>query len=110
MRLGGFRPGLRLDGISIHAPREGCDPYALWLEKTGRVISIHAPREGCDTVEMLYCRMFVISIHAPREGCDEDDNIKLKLDEFQSTHPVRGATRYEDIMTVSGFNFNPRTP
>ena len=34
-------------GISIHAPREGCDagrpPKDTYLE-----ISIHAPREGCD--------------------------------------------------------------
>ena len=34
-----------------------------------------------------------VSIHAPREGCDVDVNQSLMcLVEFQSTHPVRGAT------------------
>ena len=34
-----------------------------------------------------------ISIHAPREGCDLRDNAaKLTQAQFQSTHPVRGAT------------------
>ena len=35
------------EGISIHAPREGCD----WDDKATKdkpIISIHAPREGCD--------------------------------------------------------------
>ena len=55
--------------ISIHAPREGCDP-GLGRYKADRVISIHAPREGCDLGEGVdYWRMR-ISIHAPREGCD----------------------------------------
>ena len=36
----------------------------------------------------------MISIHAPREGCDGQawDGIK-QISEFQSTHPVRGATK-----------------
>ena len=36
----------------------------------------------------------MISIHAPREGCDDArDSGALEQDAFQSTHPVRGATR-----------------
>ncbi len=35
------------DGISIHAPREGCDYGGRdWYQSLS--ISIHAPREGCD--------------------------------------------------------------
>ena len=35
----------------------------------------------------------VISIHAPREGCDAtDDTTNTLIVQFQSTHPVRGAT------------------
>ena len=41
-----FKPG-ELD-ISIHAPREGCDPKQFCLFVQVLVISIHAPREGCD--------------------------------------------------------------
>ena len=36
-------------GISIHAPREGCDLYDFLCAFCIPVISIHAPREGCDT-------------------------------------------------------------
>ena len=34
-----------------------------------------------------------ISIHAPREGCDKALAVGIRIREFQSTHPVRGATR-----------------
>ena len=35
-----------------------------------------------------------ISIHAPREGCDVAPGAHTVMAlEFQSTHPVRGATR-----------------
>ena len=74
-----------------------------------------------------------ISIHAPREGCDDFEGELDYLDGvFQSTHPVRGATRLLDLLTVKdeisihapregcdlpksglhvvSLNFNPRTP
>ena len=36
-----------------------------------------------------------ISIHAPREGCDLDAAVVAAVAlEFQSTHPVRGATQW----------------
>ena len=35
-------------GISIHAPREGCDGVQPYLRPYCIPISIHAPREGCD--------------------------------------------------------------
>ena len=55
--------------ISIHAPREGSDSYAAYVE-LGTGISIHAPREGSDGVT-LFCKTHGdISIHAPREGSD----------------------------------------
>ena len=36
----------------------------------GPGISIHAPREGCDSGRKFVSRYLTISIHAPREGCD----------------------------------------
>ena len=100
--------------ISIHAPREGCDS-TVWFLVDSRNISIHAPREGCDKPQKTTIRGIRISIHAPREGCDAkicqfgigqsisihapregcDPYMRIfsppKL-QFQSTHPVRGAT------------------
>ena len=84
---------LTLGGISIHAPREGCDevsysaaPAAPEFQSThpargataagGQlraqgIISIHAPRAGCDgIVHVQHVLHPIISIHAPREGCD----------------------------------------
>ena len=91
-------PAHRLDVISIHAPREGCDLNASTRLSGDLAISIHAPREGCDPVSRVIVtehayfnprtprgvRLFVvgqhvpltiISIHAPREGCDISQNI-----------------------------------
>ena len=75
------------DGISIHAPREGCDYGGRdWYQSLS--ISIHAPREGCDVPAQVLADVVLISIHAPREGCDANNNAA-------STTPR---------------DFNPRTP
>ena len=37
----------RWQDVSIHAPREGCDPISHY-RKILASVSIHAPREGCD--------------------------------------------------------------
>ena len=52
-----------------------------------------------------------ISIRAPRAGCDADaPRDWLCGYAFQSTHPVRGATRSRGGAAVQGGHFNPRTP
>ena len=61
----------RTNGISIHAPRVGCDRYTQCRPGDLHHISIHAPRVGCDhCYEDNRCTKH-ISIHAPRVGCDE---------------------------------------
>ena len=101
--------------ISIHAPRAGCDVERAGVHRNAK-ISIHAPRAGCDDVVHVFSFFgLTISIHAPRAGCDHTSNavfvsnshfnprtpcgvrqigtINRRADlEFQSTHPVRGAT------------------
>ena len=51
-----------------------------------------------------------ISIHAPLAGCDNPEVVESRMTEFQSTHPLRGATMC--YITADGTNtdFNPRTP
>ena len=101
--------------------------------RLGRVISIHAPREGCDFLPLRVRSRRHISIHAPCEGCDTKREVNLDLRRvFQSTHPVRGATRTRRFPhgrsaisihapregcdatacnpTPSSSHFNPRTP
>ena len=64
-------------------------------------ISIHAPREGCDSPLRAAELIAQISIHAPREGCDLFDAIDENGEiGFQSTHPVRGATRLFAILRL----------
>ncbi len=56
-------------------------------------------------------RFAAISIHAPLAGCDAIPrgarNCKKR---FQSTHPLRGATRLINSKDLRAKNFNPRTP
>ena len=57
--------------ISIHAPREGSDPWAMPSASETISISIHAPREGSDADVVKNAMLSAaISIHAPREGSD----------------------------------------
>ena len=104
--------------ISIHAPRAGCDiepnffsfiplnfnprtPCGVRhginaLMQVTELISIHAPRAGCDSAEQKWTEETNhISIHAPRAGCDgtATQSARSYQEQFQSTHPVRGATR-----------------
>ena len=74
-------------------------------------ISIHAPRAGCDCFRKRLDYRNGISIHAPRAGCD--DRVAADggcLVAFQSTHPVRGATRNNSAKSQEFPDFNPRTP
>ena len=88
-------------GISIHAPREGCDvalpvlrPSALQFQST------HPVRGATAHGSPVYAPMG-ISIHAPREGCDIASRRSTGTPtKFQSTHPVRGATRRNRITAI----------
>ena len=86
---------LAVDGvISIHAPLAGCD-VRYHGDRHSRRISIHAPLAGCDRLDALNT---MSNTHFnPRTPC----GVRLKIIarrnrkiEFQSTHPLRGATLY----------------
>ena len=78
--------------ISIHAPLAGCD-IQMCLRETDSRISIHAPLAGCDTSAPG------APGHAthfnPRTPCGvrrPKRCAKGNPQQFQSTHPLRGAT------------------
>ena len=80
--------------ISIHAPRAGSDPHPGSCGYLGRLISIHAPRAGSDLMGGFQEADSCISIHAPRAGSDDLALlVQMILIPFQSTLPVRGATK-----------------
>ena len=72
------------------------------------------PRTPCGVRQPFIAprlHQYQISIHAPRVGCDHGRHSPIQLaDEFQSTHPVWGATWYEPQPPGWWKNFNPRTP
>ena len=93
----GVRPDASAAGtsgtISIHAPLAGCD-WDAEADRQRVEISIHAPLAGCDYWEQPLFILLFISIHAPLAGCDcTCKRWRSNLRRFQSTHPLRGATR-----------------
>ena len=94
-------------------PRTPCGVRQVPAAGARRVvaISIHAPRAGCDVADGAHRIQRGISIHAPRAGCDGiRQGRHLTVGQFQSTHPVRGATGCLAALCKVCFNFNPRTP
>ena len=88
-------------GATFPAQREAADA----------VISIHAPRVGRDFDCIIQEGGCLISIHAPRMGRDEALlGCCRETAAFQSTHPVRGATRRGGRCRPARRYFNPRTP
>ena len=110
--------------ISIHAPRAGSDPAigrpqrreesfqstlpvrgATHLHSHDAVrqpISIHAPRAGSDVI--LCCSRLVSTDFNPRSPCGERQSGRFCIEttgRFQSTLPVRGATKCCVILVVA---------
>ena len=121
--------------ISIHAPHAGCDLNALRTVGTQGIFQSTHPMRGatsCCAAAEIYAQQ--ISIHAPHAGCDPRDRgagsagelhfnprtpcgvrhkqaLSLtRLPEFQSTHPMRGATAVRRLSCCRKTDFNPRTP
>ena len=75
-------------------------------------ISIHAPHAGSDLpLSFPTPSPFVISIHAPHAGSDlYGGHFTIGGLIFQSTLPMRGATKYTDLIGCPFVDFNPRSP
>ena len=64
-----------------------------------RMISIHAPREGCDPAACPRSHSSSISIHAPREGCDQGIRSAKPMCDFNPRTP-RGVRHEIDLTTA----------
>ena len=101
--------------ISIHAPLAGCDTVKLFSVRTLSTFQSTHPLRGATGIQASAHYCLDISIHAPLAGCDsngtaqittythfnprtpcgvrpEINGLELSDAEFQSTHPLRGAT------------------
>ena len=59
------------------------------------MVSIHAPNEGSDQIGTQWVLGLEVSIHAPNEGSDTmNKHTPAPWKLFQSTLPMKGATRY----------------
>ena len=108
-------PEVRFIEVSIHAPREGCDCHSVSVAASAHTFQFTHPGRGATPLEMQLMQANAVSIHAPREGCDScarysthpparfnsrtpggvrhvPEGFKTWLEEFQFTHPGRGAT------------------
>ena len=125
-------PGV-LCHISTHAPRAGSDPLPPCSEQPC-TISIHAPRAGSDVQKQSCPRsgryfnprspcgerqgpalgtglQITISIHAPRAGSDKwPYHTRGCPKRFQSTLPVRGATRIISLFPIVWYGFQSTLP
>ena len=91
------RGGIVKDYPAYFNPRPPCGERRLGLAMPCNPlsISIHAPHAGSDFCEYTTFPTPKISIHAPHAGSD-GSTIKViegNKNEFQSTPPMRGATR-----------------
>ena len=99
-------------GISIHAPHAGRDVVLpLHHPAIGRHFNPRAPCGARHDSQVILALHFEISIHAPHAGRDCIPSPEGRLQKtFQSTRPMRGATRTQRERGHSRRNFNPRAP
>ena len=98
-------------GVSIHAPRAGRDSVVLPTVGVVGLVSIHAPRAGRDLrVAHLHERERGFNPRAPCGARPARPMPYFSHDSFQSTRPVRGATRSASSTPRSSACFNPRAP
>ena len=98
-------------GISIHAPRVGCDCRP---RHTGRSRSNFNPRTPCGVRPssiLVLSLHSVISIHAPRVGCDlPTDCCTIRKDNFNPRTPCGVRRPLPPWQCPNPAYFNPRTP
>ena len=106
-----WRGGLTWVGISIHAPRAGSDKCFPRPRVVQVGISIHAPRAGSDDCTP---RAALPSTNFnPRSPCGERPRLPFlprTFRAFQSTLPVRGATRLQGSVYFSALGISIHAP
>ena len=119
--------------ISIHAPHAGRDHTTLVNGTAYTVFQSTRPMRGATCVAAVLRARVAISIHAPHAGRDSDFEVRhggksisihaphagrdrqpcadqAAKDRFQSTRPMRGATRCCYPPSACCPHFNPRAP
>ena len=94
-------------------PRTPCGVRHFTIRNLSQTedISIHAPLAGCDVAgsSVMADGVAFQSTH-PLRGATKDLGFVGRVGEFQSTHPLRGATTSTRRSLMHSLDFNPRTP
>ena len=97
--------------ISIHTPLAGSDSICLGVLPVPCYFNPHSPCGERQQVQALVDEGMLISIHTPLAGSDATT---LVVDaapvQFQSTLPLRGATRAARLSRWTSSYFNPHSP
>ena len=97
--------------ISIHAPHTGRDSIIYSGLSTRRNFNPRAPYGARRYGRLVNHQRQSISIHAPHTGRDAGALLfGLVCYPFQSTRPIRGATKSQKDRRQIADNFNPRAP
>ena len=89
--------------VSIHAPREGCDPEGACPLPVSIDVSIHAPREGCDETKPKSPPLRECFNSRTPGGVRPPNTLSQSIAlRFQFTHPGRGATGLAGIILLAG--------
>ncbi len=98
--------------ISIHTPLAGSDSLMRFTTCRPRLISIHTPLAGSDPISTRHRRHGRCDFN-PHSPCGErrSDSISISTPKvFQSTLPLRGATRAWRRCPHTSSHFNPHSP
>ena len=99
-----------MGGVSIHAPRAGRDLVRANLPEMCDTVSIHAPRAGRDSIGITTSDAeAVFQSTRPVRGATKVFFMPVTVCRFQSTRPVRGAT-LSIVRLWRCWSFNPRAP
>ena len=88
--------------ISIHTPHAGSDTGSLRRTKPSMYFNPHSPCGERRRSFLPLCQTRIISIHTPHAGSDNSRFVFSRvLVAFQSTLPMRGATKARCLFAVS---------
>ncbi len=102
--------GGRTYGISIHAPRVGCDTARRQIGVINYIFQSTHPAWGATRFLWVYQIPHAISIHAPRVGCDLRPPVRPSVRRYFNPRTPRGVRRQPKMLFLLTTHFNPRTP
>ena len=97
-------------GVSIHAPRTGCDKGNDHTECTPTSFNSRTPHGVRQALRNNYDTIYIVSIHAPRTGCDSPSKPHYSFTRRFNSRTPHGVRPRPTKLTPLDTCFNSRTP